>query len=85
MTTLADLEQAANDGGGMPLPEGPQAAVIRTDASVSATAVAAAVGVSERAWRRYERRITRRFATADLDRRAGRVLLFLAEGSEATS
>jgi len=79
--TLAELEQAASspDGAGS-LPIGGDALIeeLRVDAGVSPTAMAAAIGVSERTWYRYEKGIGERFATRATDQRAARLLAYLA-------
>jgi hypothetical protein len=77
--TIAELEQAANFGLGMPLPTGSAAEELRLATSASATACAAAVGVCERSWLRFERGATRRFASHQSDVRAGRILRLLAQ------
>lgn len=84
MLTLAELERAAESGPTSALPRSGDDIIeaIRVDAGVSPTAIAAAVGCSERTWHRFEKSAGHRFATRALDLRAARVLAFLAKRSE---
>lgn len=83
MLTLATLEAAADHGPPMPLPTGAQAREIREAAGVTATAVAAAVGIGERTVNRFEREVARRFGSPAVDIRYGRVLRTLRDYAES--
>src|SRR5262245_14165805 len=68
MITLSELENAAYHGlPWLPLIGGLAAASLRLAAGATATACAAAVGLSEKSWTRYEHGSTRRFASHALD------------------
>jgi transcriptional regulator with XRE-family HTH domain len=82
MTPLAQLEHFAEHGDGTHLPNGKTAHVLRVDAGLTPTECAAVVGVSERTWTRFERGITNGFMSAPTERRAARLLAFLASASK---
>lgn len=82
--TLTELEWAADHGLTMSLPDGGEVEAAREEVGVTPVACAAAVGISELTWRRYERGVTRRFMSDAIDKRAGRVVRCLTERAAPT-
>jgi DNA-binding transcriptional regulator YiaG len=76
--TVTDLAHAAEHALARPLCTGQAAEAIRIAAGVSPTVCAAAVGVSEKTWTRFEKGIANRFGSALVDHRASRVLEYIA-------
>ena len=83
MVKLIELEGAADGGGAEPLPNGSVARDIREACGVTTTEVAAAVGIHEKSWSRYERGVSTRFLSQAVDKRAARVVAFLRTRANA--
>lgn len=83
---FAELLSSADNGPAWePMPDGPTARRLRVQRGVSPTALAAAVGVSERTLLRYEREPSFCALGAAARLRLGRVLRRFADGSEEGS
>lgn len=82
---LSDITNAAGTAVTASLPPGPATAELRARAGLTATECAAAVGVSERTWLRYEQGVTGSFRRHESHLRAARVVAHLADAEGATA
>ena len=83
---LSDITQAAGtEVAASPLPPGLTTADLRGRAGLTATECAAAIGVSERTWLRYEQGKTQSFRRHDAQQRAVRVVARLVDAEGATA